>query len=693
MLQARQEQYRRQASQLQHAKVLMRTLKAQLRGLPAAAAAGGGGDDGEAEPEEAPPPPHWLALEEECRARMADAERLTAEARQESLALEEELKRLKGETTDDAPSDGVDGDASIPPGDAEGAEEGGDAAIDVDDSWRSVEDGASAEALQAAVQKAKVALDALARQTEAAGKAQGEKEAVLRARRQVQKSADAANDGLGARLGAANAAVAVLEEQLHGLQRAEEAYDGRMGEAQEAVMAREQQSDAQRERMGELSHAVSTLRDRVMGLEAQVEDVAADAEDEIRQLEATTIQEETRIRQSLTQALEEKARGGADRKRRMEATRVELHARVQAARRATSGKNGVLEAERAELEAKLARVADETGQGRSLMQDAVTPLQDQIRNLEARIEARELTDKSKEDSLMRSVDAMRAKLAEVGEVAKDAVRTAGELETAVAVDTAALGELEAANAEASARVAALRARIDTVEQETVAAQVRTSTATDAARRRIREADAETAKHSEVHRRLEDRRLMLESELRQLQRSRAALQAMREKRDTEDGESAAESTPPTTPTMEKLDAPGSPTLALATPASSHVLLRGTLEAEPGGEGEDLVGVYKRQLVEFDRMEEEVQRAEEERDALAEQLVQMTTAVEVGEPAAARLTMVHKEVEELRKRQEYSLELLGERQEAVEELRADLSDVRAMFKDQTQELADQLNAINK
>ena len=78
-------------------------------------------------------------------------------------------------------------------------------------------------------------------------------------------------------------------------------------------------------------------------------------------------------------------------------------------------------------------------------------------------------------------------------------------------------------------------------------------------------------------------------------------------------------------------------------------------------------------------EELARISRQRDEARAELVVLMREVEAGRAAAQRLAAVEAEMAEIRERYETTLELLGEKSELVEELKADVEDVKAMYRD--------------
>lgn len=78
-------------------------------------------------------------------------------------------------------------------------------------------------------------------------------------------------------------------------------------------------------------------------------------------------------------------------------------------------------------------------------------------------------------------------------------------------------------------------------------------------------------------------------------------------------------------------------------------------------------------------EELVRISKQRDEARAEIVALMREVEGGKAAGQKVAALEKEVEEVKQRYETTLELLGEKSEMVEELKADVEDVKAMYRD--------------
>ncbi|GLJ29771.1 hypothetical protein SUGI_0587940 [Cryptomeria japonica] len=82
----------------------------------------------------------------------------------------------------------------------------------------------------------------------------------------------------------------------------------------------------------------------------------------------------------------------------------------------------------------------------------------------------------------------------------------------------------------------------------------------------------------------------------------------------------------------------------------------------------------------------------RDSLAEELVKMTNECEKLRIEVAALPGLRAELEALRRRHTSALELMGERDEELEELKADLADVKQMYREQIDMLVSQIEKLS-
>ncbi|MFS7992295.1 putative TATA element modulatory factor 1, TATA binding protein [Helianthus anomalus] len=82
----------------------------------------------------------------------------------------------------------------------------------------------------------------------------------------------------------------------------------------------------------------------------------------------------------------------------------------------------------------------------------------------------------------------------------------------------------------------------------------------------------------------------------------------------------------------------------------------------------------------------------RDSLAEELVKMTAECEKLRSEVSQLPGMKAEMEALRLRHAAALELMGERDEELEELRADIVDLKEMYREQVNTLVNKLQVLS-
>ncbi|GAX82954.1 hypothetical protein CEUSTIGMA_g10381.t1 [Chlamydomonas eustigma] len=99
-----------------------------------------------------------------------------------------------------------------------------------------------------------------------------------------------------------------------------------------------------------------------------------------------------------------------------------------------------------------------------------------------------------------------------------------------------------------------------------------------------------------------------------------------------------------------------------------------------------------MTEISALEARVKELTLTRDQLAEELVSSTKRSEQASDALATAASLRKEVEMSKQRYVAAVELLGERDEALEELRADLQDVKNLYRDQIEYLVKKLTEVN-
>ncbi|KAK8139915.1 M protein repeat protein [Apiospora sp. TS-2023a] len=125
--------------------------------------------------------------------------------------------------------------------------------------------------------------------------------------------------------------------------------------------------------------------------------------------------------------------------------------------------------------------------------------------------------------------------------------------------------------------------------------------------------------------------------------------------------------------------------METPTSPHNMMQDVVSVSTAGAGPS-VQLVERMSAAVRRLEservaakEELARISAQRDEARAEIVALIKEVESGKTATKKVEDLEKEVTEINERYQTTLEMLGEKSELVEELRADVDDVKAMYRD--------------
>ncbi|KAI8356948.1 TATA element modulatory factor 1 TATA binding-domain-containing protein [Mortierella sp. GBAus27b] len=94
-----------------------------------------------------------------------------------------------------------------------------------------------------------------------------------------------------------------------------------------------------------------------------------------------------------------------------------------------------------------------------------------------------------------------------------------------------------------------------------------------------------------------------------------------------------------------------------------------------------------------LNEQVRTANKNKDELSDELVRVTMELEEMQSHASRASGIDQELSLLQQRHKAALEMLGEKTEEVQELRADLHDVKEAYRDQINDLLGQLESLRR
>ncbi|KAK8028098.1 hypothetical protein PG991_005154 [Apiospora marii] len=125
--------------------------------------------------------------------------------------------------------------------------------------------------------------------------------------------------------------------------------------------------------------------------------------------------------------------------------------------------------------------------------------------------------------------------------------------------------------------------------------------------------------------------------------------------------------------------------METPTSPHNMMQDVVSVSTAGAGPS-VQLVERMSAAVRRLEservaakEELARISAQRDEARAEIVTLIKEVESGKTATKKVEDLEKKVAEINDRYQTTLEMLGEKSELVEELRADVDDVKAMYRD--------------
>lgn len=125
--------------------------------------------------------------------------------------------------------------------------------------------------------------------------------------------------------------------------------------------------------------------------------------------------------------------------------------------------------------------------------------------------------------------------------------------------------------------------------------------------------------------------------------------------------------------------------LETPASPQNVLQDMVSVSTMGAGPS-VQLVERMSAAVRRLEsekvaakEELARISSQRDEARAEIVALMKEVDASRSASKKVEDLEQEMAAINERYQTTLELLGEKSELVEELRADVADVKAMYRD--------------
>lgn len=124
---------------------------------------------------------------------------------------------------------------------------------------------------------------------------------------------------------------------------------------------------------------------------------------------------------------------------------------------------------------------------------------------------------------------------------------------------------------------------------------------------------------------------------------------------------------------------------ASPASPHQTLNDMVSVSTAGAGpsvqlvERMSSAVRRLESEKVATKEDIARLAAQRDEARAEIVSLMREVEVKRAADAKVVELEKEIKDINSRYQTTLEMLGEKSEMVEELKSDIDDIKAMYRE--------------
>lgn len=132
---------------------------------------------------------------------------------------------------------------------------------------------------------------------------------------------------------------------------------------------------------------------------------------------------------------------------------------------------------------------------------------------------------------------------------------------------------------------------------------------------------------------------------------------------------------------------------ASAASTVQLLQLRSGMLHSGSVERVQALVKQKEIEINALRTQVESLEQTRASLETQLVKLTAESEANANSLAEFETMKQEHEQLLLRHQTALELMGEREEQVEELHADLMDVKQLYRSQISELVSRIEELEQ
>ncbi|OAE32334.1 hypothetical protein AXG93_3017s1040 [Marchantia polymorpha subsp. ruderalis] len=457
---------------------------------------------------------------------------------------------------------------------------------------------------------------------------------------------------------------------------------------------------------------------------AAVREYYTNALNEAKDAEA---QAEARADSEAKADLERRCRESADRETALLQSLDELRQALSATEQQAAYREDMLRRDLEDLERRCQAAEARYDELLANMPDSTRPLLRQIEGLEEAAAMRAEVWAGVERSLNSRLQEAEAKAAGAQERERAINERLSQTLSRMAVMEAQLSCLRAEQSQLTRSLEKERQRASESRQEFLVATERAATHEGRAKQLEEAIESLRARHKQDLKEERTRRLALEQEVEQ----ERAVTAEYEKRLRADGRTGADKTPEkSTPnsnmlTMSQTEFSSTvknhkrmPSVSSAGSMEESFFLQASVDTGPSVERlsfserppspytrgmgmtlglgtsslEQLEGQLRQKEGELSSCFARLAALESTRDSLAEELVKATTQNEMYRSEANLLPGLRAELDSLRRRHTSALELMGERDEEVEELKADLADVKQMYREQITMLVGQIERLS-
>jgi TATA element modulatory factor len=420
-----------------------------------------------------------------------------------------------------------------------------------------------------------------------------------------------------------------------------------------------QSGQRERERAGSLQEALDRAWADLKALQAQREALASSAVQSDAQRAA---------HDSEFQAAQQRLDASTARESALQRQLAEARSALSRAREKEAWHETQMQQEIAQLRERCAAEEKRFESVRAAVPDSTRPLLRQIEVLGANLAEREGVWEATERALQNDLDGLRAKLKAQAAAAFETGAQLSSLAEEKAALEADCAQLRATCARQASGLVEARAQANSAEERAASAVVRAEDAEAGMEAAVADSDGQSAELARA-------------------RETAAAHGRRvgELQDQVRALQAAASSSSSSSSLPKRAHPGSNNKAgIRRPPSTDALVS-VVGALPGGRLQELV---RQKDSELDGLQQQLQGAQRRCDSLQDDLVSQGSRSEELALRVRELEGMQQELNELQRRHGAALEIIGEREETIEELRADIADMKDLYKSQISDLVEQL-----